>query len=1108
MTAVWRAIVGAIVLATAWAQVALAAGPATMRDMDGFARLELRLPEGAGPARSQIASDVLVVRLAAPVDIDAASLAAAAPAYVAMARLDPDRRALRIALKKPLRLRQTNQPGVQILDLIPAAAPDPEPPAAVAATAPAATTTPPAGAPRAVVTISRAPEFVRVAIPAPGAYAFNHTGRRVSLRFARPVAFSLVEATAAAPQEVARLARSYEPGASILRFEAPQGATVRHRREGGTVFVDILKAAPADQPQAAAATPPAPAAAAQGQTAAAEPAAAKAGTGAAVVADAAANAPAFPAGAVVATTARTQGRDLVLTLPMPVDTPGAVFRRGDGVWILFPVDADVRPPAAGTLGPAVSGVQPVRAKGVSGLRLTAAGGQRPVVEAAGQSWRIRLTDRNAPPSRRVEVRRDADAGGSSRLVAMLPGAEAVAWVDDAAVGDRFAVGFARGPTTGVVADRLFLEASLPVTAHGVLVLSRTDDLDVRLGLDQVAIGRPQGLALTGAQVAEARNATAGFVDFAGGRGGGPETFMSRLAALQAAAAIEDEGPGSPTEARFALARFLMAGELAPEALGVIRALVRTEPKLDNSPALRAMRGAANAMMGRSVEARSDFVNADFDADPASALWAGYAAAAASDHTEAMRLFETGAAALPAFADDWAARFLTAKAESALQLGDAEAARNAIAEALRRARAPEVLLPARLIEAQLKARAGDTEAALGAYAALARAGYEPVAARAAFELTTLQASAGKIPPTQAINQLETMLFRWRGDDLELDMLHELGKLYLANGRTAEGLATMQGGATLRPDLPSARALRDTMASEFRKLFLEGGADAMDPLQALALFYDFRGLTPVGPDGDLMIRGLADRLVSFDLLPQAAELLQHQADNRLEGFARAQVATDLAAIYLMDRRPEQALKALDESRQTQLPEALNQQRRLLMAAGLSQTGRSEQALEILSEVDGPDAARLTADIHWRSQDWSAAAAALDAVLPAPGVALSPERALDVLRAGAARALAGDVQGLTALQARYGSAMAATTEGDAFAAMTPPRPGAPGDLEQAVRAAGDTSAYERLLQRARRGAQAVAQGGATTPAPGRPRDGAPAPTRAAQAAPPRTGTGARAG
>ena len=64
--------------------------------------------------------------------------------------------------------------------------------------------------------------------------------------------------------------------------------------------------------------------------------------------------------------------------------------------------------------------------------------------------------------------------------------------------------------------------------------------------------------------------------------------------------------------------------------------------------------------------------------------------------------------------------------------------------------------------------------------------------------------------------------------------------------------------------------------------------MPPIDALSLFYDFRDLTPVGRRGDEMIRKLADRLVSVDLLDQAAEVLQHQVDNRLQGAARAQVA----------------------------------------------------------------------------------------------------------------------------------------------------------------------------------------------------------------------------
>ena len=57
------------------------------------------------------------------------------------------------------------------------------------------------------------------------------------------------------------------------------------------------------------------------------------------------------------------------------------------------------------------------------------------------------------------------------------------------------------------------------------------------------------------------------------------------------------------------------------------------------------------------------------------------------------------------------------------------------------------------------------------------------------------------------------------------------------------------------------------STFDSLFLAGKGDALPAIDALALFYDFRELTPIGRRGDEMIRRLADRLVSVDLLYQA-------------------------------------------------------------------------------------------------------------------------------------------------------------------------------------------------------------------------------------------------
>ena len=86
---------------------------------------------------------------------------------------------------------------------------------------------------------------------------------------------------------------------------------------------------------------------------------------------------------------------------------------------------------------------------------------------------------------------------------------------------------------------------------------------------------------------------------------------------------------------------------------------------------------------------------------------------------------------------------------------------------------------------------------------------------------------------------------------------------------------------------------------------------------------------------MVRKLARRLVDVDLLDQAAELLKYQADNRLDGVARAQVDTDLALIQVMNRQPEAALDALNASRTTLLPGGLQSQRRVIEARGAERT-----------------------------------------------------------------------------------------------------------------------------------------------------------------------------
>jgi tetratricopeptide (TPR) repeat protein len=238
-------------------------------------------------------------------------------------------------------------------------------------------------------------------------------------------------------------------------------------------------------------------------------------------------------------------------------------------------------------------------------------------------------------------------------------------------------------------------------------------------------------------------------------------------------------------------------------------------------------------------------------------------------------------------------------------------------------------------------------------------------------TQIRLELGQMTPLQAANVFDGLRYRWRGDATELETIRALGQLYLGQGRYREALEALRSAGARLPDLPEALQLRPTSTPPSAALFLDGLADGLEPVQALGLFSDFQELTPVGADGDLMVRKMVRRLVDVDLLPRAAELLKYQAENRLDGVPKAQVSTDLAVIYLMDRKPEQALQAINNSRTTVLPTALNNERRLVEARAWTALGRYDSALEMIERDNSKDAQDLRAEVTWKQKNWAVAA-----------------------------------------------------------------------------------------------------------------------------------------
>ncbi|MFA7262095.1 MAG: endoglucanase [Caulobacter sp.] len=824
-----------------------------------------------------------------------------------------------------------------------------------------------------------------------------------------------------------RFSRDARPDLSTLRILPPKwlkGAEQRHM--AGGLEIDLLLADDAEARVGAAdgaiyvnlfARPAAPAPAAVAEAdAAPEPA------------PRAPRPNPLPAGGVVRMAPEIAGAQVRLRFTWANPAGAALFRRGEAVWLVFDAPATLDVSRAPRGVSQYSRIQAVRGRDYSAVRIVAPRGTPVSIVGEGSTWTLSLGPGEKVEPGKVTVDRDNETAEAA-LTAVVAGATAAIWMDDPAVGDRIAVVTALAPSKGLASRRDYVEMAMLPTLQGLAIEPYATDLKVTADGDLVRIGRPSGLALSAASAGSRKVDVAagapqaasmpGLIDDSWARTG-PGGFMARYGALTDAAAQESaKGQNAPVEARLALARFLVGAELSYEAIGVLNNAAREQESIQGNPEFRGLRGIARTLAGRDKEAETDFATAILGDDPSASVWRGYLAARAGQWADARAKFAAGAIAIGQFSPVWKARFLRSDAEAALELGDLTVAQSRLDEALAETLPAAEQLAVRLVQARLFEAQGRKQGALNVYLAIARAPLDQLAAPALLRATRIKQELDQITSSQAALAYDGLRYRWRGDATELETIRTLGQLYLGQGRYREALEALRSAGTRLPDLPQAVQLQADLAGAFRALFLDGMADGLEPIQSLALFQDFQELTPPGADGDLMVRKMVRRLVDVDLLTDAARLLQYQVENRLDGVPKAQVSTDLALIYLMDRKPEQALLAINGSRTTVLPAALNSERRILTARALMALGRLDAAAEIIEPDASADAQDVRAEIAWKGHDWALAGSLFERTMgerwkSAPP--LRPDEESKLLRAGVAYSLAGDDASLTRLRDRY--------------------------------------------------------------------------------------------
>lgn len=722
----------------------------------------------------------------------------------------------------------------------------------------------------------------------------------------------------------------------------------------------------------------------------------------------------------------------------------ATFRRGGAVWIVFdkPLTVDTVALKA-EAGDAAFEILQLPNPDATVLRIRTSRRFNPAVRRDGLAWIIDLADRDLAPQTPLKVTAQPTSQVGPRLFITVPEPGRPIPIIDPSVGDNFVVVPVIPLGQAIASDYNYPQFKLRVSAQGVVIDPLTDDLrtrSLRQGIEisnsgvDLAVTNVSADAAAHAELNASRPMVRAIEDLA-------QYYAPTREFLAAKREMETQVSSAPanrrTPARLELAKFFFANAYAAETLAILRVAIDDIPLLENEPLVRVLRGASQYLMGRYDQALVDLTHSSVVGNDEARMWAAATTAQLGDRIGSARdLRFTGSIArdYPRPLKMPLGILIT---EVAAETGDGQGAQLFL-EALNLEK-PRLDEQAKLkfAEGKIKELDGDFENAVALWEEVTDSVDRPSRARARVALTEMLLKLRRIELRDAIEEYEKLRFAWRGDKMEFNNLRRLGALYLDEGYFREGLSTLKEAATHFRELPEAPEVTKQMSDTFNSLFLGDEAAELDPVKAIAIYNEFKELTPAGARGDEMIRNLVDRLVDVDLLDRAAELLSAQVEFRLEGVQKSRVGSRLALIYLLDRNYERALEVLQATGGEDIPEELESQRRHLLAQVLIGLNRDGDALALLESDASESAELLRAEIFWNAGNWLEAAGSFRLLVKlsnaSPDTQLTDPQAARILNYAVALTNSGGERAVQQLKQEFSPAMAQSKFSDVFRLVT---------------------------------------------------------------------------
>jgi tetratricopeptide (TPR) repeat protein len=502
--------------------------------------------------------------------------------------------------------------------------------------------------------------------------------------------------------------------------------------------------------------------------------------------------------------------------------------------------------------------------------------------------------------------------------------------------------------------------------------------------------------------------------------------------------IANSGDEHRNKARLDLAQYYLATGLGPEANAVVSAMESDDPLIAQKLQFRALKAAVK-FLNRDYGEAERLLNDDrLRTIPEMKLWRAVTLAALGRPNEGARDLLDSFHILDFYPPELLSRLGPLAIEQALIVGNPDAGMDLIEKMLVTSGLSESKVQdVQYLKGVFEEEAGEFEQAVATWDQVAEGDNRKARAHAIFDRTELLMRLERLTVEDAIEQLQQLRFAWRGDGFEMALLKRIGELQVENKDFRDGLNTLRQVAIFFPNKPVASEATDLMHRTFENLYLGDDINSISAIKAVALYDEFRELTPAGEKGDELIRRLADRMVDVELFERAENLLEHQVNFRLSGVEKARVGARLALVYLLDGKPEETIRVIDETEDPNISEELATQRRQLKARALLDVDSGAEAIASLDGDLTKNAELLRVDYYRRTRDYMSAAETFQRLVGDDGNRMtgeiSDERAHYLLNWAVNLAMAGQERTLNMLKRRYGEAMAQSPFAEAFSLIT---------------------------------------------------------------------------